>query len=133
MSVVCYSISPPPLSRVVNGLSGGVSSFNPGLLCGIRRDKARAGLDCVITGGTLVLLGGRCGCDDVPLFVKLQTVERHHNHAGALLSSFPYSSDGPLVGLRIGCGVTEVSSFLRNLRFRKVILPDPSTLIRYWL
>ena len=26
----------------------------------------------------------------------------------------------------------EVLSFLRNLRFRRVILPDPATLILYW-
>ena len=52
---------------------------------------------------------------------------------GALLSPFPSSIGVLLEGLRIGCGVIGVSSFLRNLRFRKVILPDPSTLIRYWL
>ena len=45
-----------------NGLSGGISSFNPGLLCGSRRDKARAGLACVVTVGWLVLFGGRGGC-----------------------------------------------------------------------
>ena len=100
---------------------GGVSSFNPGLLCGSRR----AGLACVITGGWLVLHGGRGGCDDVPLSVV--------GNAGALLSSFSCSSAGLLEELRIGCEVTEASSFLRNLRFRKVILPDPSTLIWYWL
>ena len=49
----------------------------------------------------------------------------------SLLSSFPCSSGGPLVGLTIRCWVTEVSSFPRNLWFRKVILPDPSTLIQY--
>ena len=37
-----------------NGLSGGVSSFDPGLFCGSRQGKARAGLDCVIMGGCLV-------------------------------------------------------------------------------
>ena len=101
-----------------------LSSFNPGLLCGSRRDKARAGFACVITAGWLVLLGGRGGCGAVSLSVC---------NAGALLSSFPSSIGVPLEGLRIGCGVTGVSSFLRNLRFHKVILPDPSTLIRYWL
>ena len=115
----------PPSSRMGSGLSVGVSSFNPGLLCGSRQDKARVGLACVITGGWLVLLGGRGGCDDIPLFVVC--------NAGALLSSFPSSSGGLLEGLRIGCGVTEALSFLRNLQFHKVILPDLSTQIRYWL
>ena len=86
---------------------------------------ARAGLACVITAGWLVLLGGRGGCGAVSLFVVC--------NAGALLSSFPFSIGVPLEGLRIGRGVTGVSSFLRNPRFRKVILPDSSTLIRYWL
>ena len=121
-AVYCYSISPPLPSRVGNGLSRRVSSFNPGL-CGSRQDKALAGLACVITGSWLVLLGSRGGCDDVPQSVV-------HN-AGALFSSFPSSSSGVLEGLR--CGVTEASSFLRNLRFRKVILPDSSTLFRYCL
>ena len=36
--------------------------------------------------------------------------------------------------LGMGGGVVGVSSFLRNRRFLKVILPDPSTLTRYyWL
>ena len=39
-------------------------------------------------------------------------------NVGALLSSFPFSIGVPLEGLRIGCGVTGVSSFLGNLRFR---------------
>ena len=86
MSAVCYSISPPPPSHVGNGLSVKVSSFNPCLLCGSRQDKARVGLDCVITGGSLVLLGGRGGCDDVPLSVVC--------NASALLL-FPCSSGGP--------------------------------------
>ena len=81
--------------------------------------------DCILTGCWLVLFGGRCGCDDVPLSVVC--------NAGALLSSFPCSSGGPLEGLRIGCRVTEALSFLKKLQFRKVILPDPSTLIQYWL
>ena len=34
--------------------------------------------------------------------------------------------------LGIGNGIIGVSSFLRNRRFHKVILPDPSTLTRYW-
>ena len=51
------SISPP--TPMGNGLSGGISSFNPGLLCGSRRDKARAGLACVVTVGWLVLFGGK--------------------------------------------------------------------------
>ena len=118
--VVILYLSLPP-SHMGNGLPGGVSSFNPGLLCGSRRDKVRAGLDC-ITGGWLVLLGGRGGCSDVPLSVVC--------NAGALLTSFSYSSGGPLVGLRIGCGVTEASSFLRNLRFRKVIDSDPVLVVR---
>ena len=81
-----------------NGLSVGVSFFNPNLLCGSRRDKAQAALDCVITGGWLVLLSGRGGCDDIPLYVVC--------NASALLSSFPCSSSGGwLEGLRIGCGV----------------------------
>ena len=122
-AVYCYSISPP--TPMGNGLSEGMSSFNPSLLCGSRRDKARPGLACVITAGWLVLLGGRDGCGAIPLSVVC--------NAGALLSSFPSSIGVPLEGLRIGCGVTGVSSFLKNLRFRKVILPDPSTLIRYWL
>ena len=100
-------------------------SFNPGLLCGSRRDKARAGLACVITAGWLVLLGSRGGCGGVPLSMVC--------NSGALLSSFPSSIGVPVEGLRIGCEVTGVSSFLKNLRFRKVILPDPSTQIRYWL
>ena len=45
-------------------------------------------------------------------------------NTGALLSSFPCSSGGPLVGLRIGCGVTEASSF------HKVILSDPVLVVR---
>ena len=117
------SISPPP--PMGNGLSGGISSFNPGLLCGSRRDKARAGLACVVTVGWLVLFGGRGGCGAFSLSVVCS--------AGVLLSSSLSSIGVPLEGLRIGCGVTGVPSFLRNLRFRKVILPDPSTLIRYWL
>ena len=108
-----------------NGLSGGISSFNPGLLCGSRQDKARAGLACVVTVGWLVLFGGRGGCGAFSLSVVCS--------AGVLLSSSLSSIGVPLEGLRIGCGVTGVPSFLRNLRFRKVILPDPSTLIRYWL
>ena len=104
---------------------GGISSFNPGLLCVSKRDRARAGLACVITAGWLVLLGGRGGCGAVSLSVVC--------NASALLSSFPSSIGVPLEGLRIRCGVTGVSSFLRNLQFHKVILPDPSTLIRYWL
>ena len=103
----------------------GISSFNPGLLCGSRRDKARAGFACVVTAGWLVLLSGRSGCGAVSLSVVC--------NAGALLSSFPSSIGVPLEGLRIGCGVIGVSSFLRNLWFCKVILPDLSTLIRYWL
>ena len=103
----------------------GISSFNPGLLCGSRWDKARAGLACITTAGWLVLLGGRGGCGAVSLSVVC--------NAGALFSSFPSCIGVPLEGLRIGCGVTRVSSLLRNLRFRKVILPDLSTLIQYWL
>ena len=53
--LLLFYISPSPMG---NGLSGGVSSFNPGLY-GSRWDKARVGLACVITGGWLVLLGGR--------------------------------------------------------------------------
>ena len=108
-----------------NGLLGGMSSFNPGLLYGSRRDRARAGLVCIVTAGWLVLLVGRGGCGAVSLSVVC--------NAGGLLSLFPFSIGVPLEGLRIECGVIGVSSFLRNLQFRKVILPDPSTLIRYWL
>ena len=108
-----------------NGLSGGISSFNPGLLCGSRQDKVRAGLACVVTVGWLVLFGGRGGCGAFSLSVVCS--------AGVLLSSSLSSIGVPLEGLRIGCGVTGALSFLRNLRFCKVILPDPSTLIRYWL
>ena len=108
-----------------NGLSGGISSFNPGLLCGSRRDKNRAGFACVVTADWLVLFGGRCGCGAFSLSMVC--------NAGVLLSPFLSSIGVPLEGLRIGCGVTGVSSFLRNLGFHKVILPDPSTLIRYWL
>ena len=32
----------------------------------------------------------------------------------------------------MGNGIVVVSSFLRNRPFRKVILPDQSTLTRYW-
>ena len=120
--LLLFYISPSPIG---NGLSAGVSSFNPILLCGSWWDKARVSLACIIKGGWLVLLGGKGGCDDVPLFVVC--------NAGALLSSFPCSSDGPLEGLRILCGVTEALSYLRNMQFRKVIFPDLSTLIRYWL
>ena len=102
-----------------NGLSVGMSSFNPGLLCGSRRNKAQVGLACIVTAGWLVLLGGRCGCGAVSLSMVC--------NASALLSSFPSSIGVPLERLRIGCGVTGVSSFLRNLGFRKVILPDLST------
>ena len=37
-------------------------------------------------------------------------------------------------GTALGMGnrIVVVSSFLRNWQFRKVILPDPSTLTRYW-
>ena len=35
--------------------------------------------------------------------------------------------------LELDEGLPGVSNFLKNLRFRKVILPDPSTLIWYWL
>ena len=108
-----------------NGLSRRMSSFNPGLLCGSRWARARAGLVCVVTAGWLVLLVGRGGCGAVSLSVVCD--------AGALLSPFPSSIGVPLEGLRIGCGVIGVLSFLGNLRFCKVILPDPSTLIRYWL
>ena len=73
-------------------------------------------------GGWLVLLGGRSGCDAVPLTVVC--------NASALLSLFPSSSGGPLEGLRIGCGVTEASSFLRNLRFHKVIDSDLVLVVR---
>ena len=120
-----------PLPHGQWSFGGWISSFNPGLLCGSRRDKARAGLVCVITAGWLVLLGGRGGCGAVSLSVVC--------NAGALLSSFLSSIGVPLKGLRgyhvplKRRGVTGVSSFLRNLRFRKVILPDPSTLIQYWL
>ena len=34
--------------------------------------------------------------------------------------------------LGIGGGVVGISRFLWNCRFLKVILPDPSTLMRYW-
>ena len=34
--------------------------------------------------------------------------------------------------LGMGGGVVGISSFLRNRQFLKVILPDPSTLTRYW-
>ena len=85
-----------------NGLSGWgrISSFNLGLLCGSRRDKARAGLACVVNTGWLVLLGGRGGCGAVSLSVVY--------NAGALISSFPSSIGVQLEGLRIGCGVTGV-------------------------
>ena len=105
-AVYCYSIY-PPLPMVF--LCGGVSSCNPSLLCGSRWDKTRAGYDNVITGDWLVLLGGRGSCYDVPVSVVC--------NAGALLSSFPCSSCGPLKGLRIGGRFTEASSFLRNLQF----------------
>ena len=97
-AVYCYFISPPPPIR--NGLSVGISSFNLGLLCGSRQDKARAGYACVITAGWLVLFGGRDGCGAVSLSVVC--------NASALLSSFPSSIGVPLEGLRIGCGVTGV-------------------------
>ena len=100
-AVYCCSISPPP--PMGNGLSGGISYFNLGLLSGSRRDKARAGLACVVTVGWLVLLGGRGGCGAVSLSVVCS--------AGALLSSFPSNIGVPLEGLRIGCGVTGVSIF----------------------
>ena len=90
--LLLFYISPSPM--VFRGV---VSSFNPGLLCGSRRDKARAGLDCVITGGWLVLLGGRGACDDIALSVVC--------NAGALLSSFSSSSGGLFVGLRIDVGL----------------------------
>ena len=36
------------------------------------------------------------------------------------------------VVLGVWGGVVGVSSFLKNWQFLKVILPDPSTLTRYW-
>ena len=96
---------------------GGISSFNPGLLCGSRRDKARAGLACVITAGWLVLLGSRGGCGTVSLSVVC--------NVGALLSSFPSSIvfrlkdlelDVGLPGFRVSrgiCGSARLSSLIR--------------------
>ena len=43
---------------------------------------------------------------------------------------FGVEVSGAALGMRDG--VVGVSSFLRNRRFLKVILPDPSTLTRYW-
>ena len=118
--LLLFYISPSPQGQW--SFRGGISSFNPGLLCGSRRDKARAGLACVATAGWLVLLSGRGGCGAVSLSVVC--------NSGALLSSFPSSIGVPLEGLRIGCGVTRVSSFLRNLRFRNVVDSDPLLVVR---
>ena len=48
------------------------------------------------------------------------------------LRGFGFGVDVSGAALGMGCGVVGVSSFLRNRRFLRVILPDLSTLTQYW-
>lgn len=97
----------PLQSRVGSGLWGGMSSFKPGWLCGSSLDNAR-GEFCP------------CYCRRLSCVWCYSSVQCLWHWCRGL---------GKALGM--GTGIVGVSSFLRNRRFRKVILPDPSTLIHY--
>ena len=110
-------------SRKHSGRWGGISSLFPGRLYGGSQDSAL---------GILVLDGSdwvepwdsRSLCNVMPSFPGFLA-----GWCGLLISVIVGSGDG---GKALGMGVSimGVLSFLRNLRFCRVILPDPAIL--YW-
>ena len=98
---------------------GVMNSFKPGWLCGSSLDKAR-GVVCVIVDGWAVF-----EVISVPIICSTGVL-------GLRGVGFGFSVKVSGAELGIGGGVVDVSSFLRNRRFLKVILPYPSTLTRYW-
>ena len=93
--------------------------FKPGWLYGSSLDNAQGVFVCVIDDGWAVFdvipVPIVCSTDVLGLRRWIWIWCRGHGH-----------------GARNGGGVVGVLSFLRNRRFLKVILPDPSTLTRYW-
>ena len=87
-------------------------------MCGSSLDNAQGVFVCVIVDGWAVF-------DVIPVPIVCST--------GVLgLRGFGFGVEVLGAVLGMGGGVVGVSSFLRNQRFLKVILPDLSTLTRYW-
>ena len=116
------SLSP---SRKHSGRWCRINSLFPGRLYGSSWDSALGIL--VLDGGDWVRpWDSRSLCKVMPLFPVFLA-----GWCGVLISVIVGSGDGG-EALGMGVSIMGVLSFLRDLRLRRVILPDPATLILYW-
>ena len=88
-------------------------------MCGSSLDNARGVFVCVIVDGWAVF-------DVIPVPIVCST-----GVLGLRGVGFGFGVEVSSVALGVG-GVVGVSNFLTNRQFLKMILPDPSTLTRYW-
>ena len=103
------------------GLYESCLSLRPGLLCGCSLDRALGILDnqvCVVCLGRSIVI-----CVSL-----LEDVGGSGCRSGILIVGVIAAG----VALGISFGVVLNLHFLRKQQFLSVILPDPSTLIRYW-
>ena len=108
-------------ARKHSGRLDGISSLFPGRLYGSSRDSG-----LVLDGGCWVgHWDSRSLCNIMPSFPGILA-----GWCGVLISVIVGSGDGGKA-LGIGVSIMGVLSFLRNLRFRRVILLDLATLILY--
>ena len=111
--------------RKHSGRWGGISSLFPGRLYGSSQDSA-LGILVLNVSDWVGPWDSRSLCNVMPTFPVFLA-----GWCGVLISVIVSSGDkGKALGM--GVSITGVLSFLRNLRFRRVILPDPATLIHYW-
>ena len=123
IAVIILHLLLPHCTRVM--ASGGNEFLQAWLVvCTSNLDNAWAVFVCISVGGWVMLFDDGYVDNLVPLSVVCGT--------GVLSSWYLLWCwyGGGLLG--IGSGIAGVSCFLRNLQFRKGILPDPSTLIWYW-
>ena len=112
-------------SRKHSGRWDGISSLFPGRLYGSSRDSA-LGILFLDGGDRVGPWDSRSLCNVMPPFPGFLA-----GWCGVLISVIVSSGDR---GMALGMGVSIMGalSFLGNLRFRRIILPDPATLILYW-